>query len=54
MVSSSVRTPAEYLALLDPARAAELCRVRDALNSALPDGYCERMAWGMISWEVPT
>ncbi len=54
MVSSSALTPDDYLAELEPLRAAELKRVRDAVNSAMPDGYCERMAWGMISWEVPT
>ena len=53
MVSSSAPTPDAYLAELEPARAAELARVRDAVNSAMPDGYQERMAWGMISWEVP-
>ncbi len=53
MVGSSARTPEEYLAGLDPERAAELGRVRNAVNAAMPDGYAERMAWGMISWEVP-
>ena len=27
--------------------------MRDLVNAALPPGYVERMAWGMISWEVP-
>ena len=53
MVGSSARTPDEYLAELEPERAAELGRVRDTVNGAMPDGYVERMAWGMISWEVP-
>ena len=53
MARSDAPTPDAYLAELEPERAAELARVRDTLNAAMPDGYCERMAWGMISWEVP-
>ena len=53
MVGSSARTPDEYLADLDTERAAELGLVRNAVNAAMPDAYVERMAWGMISWEVP-
>jgi len=51
---STAVTADAYLAELEPRRAAELGRVRDAVNKALPDGYVERMAWGMISWEVPS
>lgn len=53
MARSGATTPDAYLAELEPDRAAELGRVRDAVNSAMPEGYFERMAWGMISWEVP-
>ena len=53
MARSSAPTPDDYLAELEPDRAAELRRVRDAVNAAMPDGFEERMAWGMISWEVP-
>ena len=53
MARSNASTPDAYLAELEPDRAAALGRVRDALNAAMPDGYVERMAWGMISWEVP-
>lgn len=53
MVRSSAATPEAYLAEFEPGRAGELARVRDALNAAMPKGYEERMAWGMISWEVP-
>jgi hypothetical protein len=53
VASSSAATPDEYIDQLDSMRAAELRRVRDAVNAALPPGYVERMAWGMISWEVP-
>ncbi len=53
MVRSTAATPEAYLAELEPERSAELGRVRDAVNAAMPDGFQERMAWGMISWEVP-
>jgi uncharacterized protein YdhG (YjbR/CyaY superfamily) len=53
MARSSAATPDAYIAEQEPARAAELARVRDAVNAALPDGYVETMAWGMIAWEVP-
>ncbi len=53
MAHSDAPTPDAYLAELELGRAAELGRVRDALNAAMPEGYVERMAWGMIGWEVP-
>ena len=52
-VSSGAATPEAYIAELEPGRAAEIARVRDLVNANLPGGYVERMAWGMISWEVP-
>ena len=53
MVQSKAATPEAYLAELDPARAKEVSAVRDLVNASLPAGLVERMAWGMISWEVP-
>ena len=53
MARSNASTPDAYLAELEPDRAVALGRVRNALNAAMADGYVERMAWGMISWEVP-
>ena len=53
MARSDAATPDAYLAELEPERAAELGRVRNAVNASMPNGYVERMAWGMISWEVP-
>ena len=53
MARSDAATPEAYLAELEPARAAELAKLRDLVNAHLPPGYVERMAWGMISWEVP-
>jgi hypothetical protein len=53
VAQSKAATPEAYLAELDPARAREVSAVRDLVNASLPAGLVERMAWGMISWEVP-
>lgn len=53
MVSSKAPTPEAYLDELPPERAALVSRLRDLINANLPDGYVERMSWGMISWELP-
>jgi hypothetical protein len=50
---SDASTPDAYIAELAPDRATEIARVRDAVNAAIPDGYVERMEWGMICWQVP-
>ncbi len=54
MVSSKAPTPEAYLAELPPERAGLVSRLRDLINANLPDGYVERMNWGMINWEVPS
>ena len=53
MARSDAPTPDAYIAELPPDRADQISRVRSIVNAALPAGYVERMAWGMISWEVP-
>ena len=53
MVSSKAATPDAYIAELPLERRALIGRVRDLVNDHLPDGYVERMSWGMISWEIP-
>ena len=53
MARSDAASPEDYLAEQEPERRAELARVRDLVNANIPDGYVERMAWGMISWDVP-
>ena len=55
MVSSKATTVADYLAELPAERRAEVERVRDEVNTALPDGFQEAMRWGMITRpQVPT
>ena len=53
MVSSKAATPDAYIAELPPERRDFVSRLRDLVNANLPDGYVERMSWGMISWELP-
>lgn len=53
MVGSKAATPEDYIAELPPERRELVSRLRDLVNANLPDGYVERMNWGMISWEVP-
>jgi uncharacterized protein YdhG (YjbR/CyaY superfamily) len=53
MVSSKAATPEAYLDELPPERRQLASRLRDIVNGNLPEGYVERMNWGMISWEVP-
>jgi Domain of unknown function (DU1801) len=52
-VQSSASTVEEYLAGLPPQRQDIISRVRDVVNTHLPDGYRETMSYGMINWEVP-
>jgi len=53
VVSSKASTVADYLAELPADRRAEIERVRDVVNDALPDGYIEGIGYGMIVWFVP-
>ena len=42
-----------YLAALEPERQETLRAVYDVVRKALPEGYEETVAWGMITWSVP-
>lgn len=53
MVSSKATTVPDYLAELPADRRAEIERVRDLINEAIPDGYREGVGFGMIGWVVP-
>ena len=53
MASSKAATVAQYLAELPADRRAEIEKVRDLVNAAIPDGYREGMGYGMIGWVVP-
>jgi uncharacterized protein YdhG (YjbR/CyaY superfamily) len=53
VASSKAATVAQYLAELPPERRAEIEKVRDSVNAALPAGYREGIGYGMIGWVIP-
>ena len=53
MVSSKATTVADYLAELPLERRAEIEKVRDLVNSAMPEGFREGIGYGMIVWFIP-
>ena len=53
MASSKAATVAQYLAALPADRRAEIEKVRDLVNAALPAGYREGVGYGMIGWVIP-
>jgi uncharacterized protein YdhG (YjbR/CyaY superfamily) len=53
MVSSKATTPDAYIAELPPERRGLVETLRGIVNANIPDGFVERMNWGMISWELP-
>jgi len=46
-------TPQEYLAALEHHRGELLQKVHDLVTAAMPAGYAEALAFGMITWAVP-
>lgn len=52
-MGSDVTTVEEYLDRLEPDRREVVSAVREVVKGAMPDGYQERIAYGMIDWSVP-
>ena len=50
---SDATTVQQYLGELEPDRRAQIEPVYRAVHDAMPSGYEEGMAWGMITWSVP-
>jgi len=50
---SDAGTVEEYLDNLPSERREVVSAVRDVINAALPHGYVEGIAFGMIGWTVP-
>jgi len=50
---SNAVTADQYLAGLDDGRRAQIEPVYRAVHDAMPAGYDETIAWGMITWSVP-
>lgn len=53
MVQSKAITIEDYLNELPDDRREIVSKVRSVILKNLPDGYVERMNWGMISYEIP-
>lgn len=53
MARSNATTVEQYLAELPSDRRAVIASVRDVIRRNLPEGYRERVNWGMISYEIP-
>ncbi len=53
MKGSNAETVEEYLNELPADRRQALEEMRALILDNLPDGYVERMNWGMIAYEVP-
>jgi hypothetical protein len=43
----------EYLDRLQPERREVMRAVRDVVAAAMPEGYAEGVAFGMITWSIP-
>jgi hypothetical protein len=52
-MKNAASTPDEYIASLPDDRKAAVSAIRDAVNSSLPEGFKECIAYGMIGWVVP-
>lgn len=50
---SDAKTVTDYITKLPDERKAAIKEVRRTILANLPEGYEERMNWGMISYEVP-
>jgi hypothetical protein len=46
-------TPDEYLAGLPEERREVVSQIREVINRSMPEGFQERVAYGMICWSVP-
>ena len=52
-MQSDATTVEDYLASLEPDQRAVVKVVYDVVRAAVPTGYAEGVAWGMITWSVP-
>jgi uncharacterized protein YdhG (YjbR/CyaY superfamily) len=46
-------TPDEYISKLPEERKEAFTRLREVINQHIPQGFEERMSYGMIGWVVP-
>lgn len=50
---SEAKTVEDYIASLPDERRQAISSIRDTILSNLPDGYEEKMNWGMIHYQIP-
>jgi hypothetical protein len=48
-----ITTPTQYVASLPADRRREIAAVRTMVQQHMPNGYEERLLWGMIMWGIP-
>ena len=53
VVRSDALTPQQFLVELPSQRREIVIAIREAVLEALPEGYEEAMAWGMLTYQVP-
>ncbi len=53
MVHGEATTVEAYLNELPEERRAVMAAVREVILRNLPEGYCETVNWGMLSYEIP-
>jgi uncharacterized protein YdhG (YjbR/CyaY superfamily) len=52
-MTSTVKTPQEYLDSLPDDRKQAMIELRNAIRENLPEGFSEEMSYGMIGYVVP-
>ena len=52
-VHSDATSVEQYLAELDDERRSQIEPVHQVVHDAMPAGYAESIAWGMLTWSVP-
>ncbi|WP_294819988.1 DUF1801 domain-containing protein [uncultured Flavobacterium sp.] len=52
-MQSSAVTVNEYIEALPEDRKAAMQKLREVINASLPEGFEERISYGMIGWVVP-
>ena len=49
----AANSPEEYISKLPEERKQAITKMRDIINSNIPEGFEEQMNYGMIGWVVP-
>lgn len=52
-MQSKAISPQQYLEELPEDRKVAMTKLREVINKNLPEGFSERMSYGMLGWVVP-